>query len=161
MTVHLALGARMGNPPSSSWKLPRDKWLSPMTRSDIFLQQQWDFSVQRRHGLLTQRLWPDTRWWWCCGYYWLSLGLHTDRVRLTTHTRRDTSKHTNAIRLDRHAERVRLTSRHTNTYRDTSKHTIEIRLDHHAEKVRLTSRHPKCNPNLILRRSYAQEKRVK
>lgn len=62
--LRLAMDTRSGIPPSPSWKRPRgrprDTWIKPLLRSDISIYDQWENALQRGHGLLAQRLKPDT-----------------------------------------------------------------------------------------------------
>ena len=64
-TLKLSIGARTGQPPSSSWKRPRgrprDTWLKPFLQSDTPILDRWEGAIERGHGTLAQRLPPDKR----------------------------------------------------------------------------------------------------
>src|SRR5271163_1353320 len=63
--LRLAIDARIGRPPSPSWRRPRgrtrDSWLTPLIKSGVPLLAHWDDAIARGHGLLAQRPSLDTR----------------------------------------------------------------------------------------------------
>jgi len=64
-TLRLAIDARLGTPPSSSWKRRRgrhrDTWLKPFLHSNIPIMERWDTAVGRGHGASPQRSSLNTR----------------------------------------------------------------------------------------------------